>query len=398
MTLSWSNWSGSVQCSPRRIAQPGSEAEFADLVRHCAASGGRLRVVGSGHSFTPVCATDETLVLLDRLSGVTAIDHDRRQATIFAGTKIHDLGDPLWDAGLALANQGDVDVQSLAGAVSTGTHGTGRTLGSLSTQIVGLRLIAASGEALTISVDDDPELLDAARVSLGALGVIAALRMQLTPAYWLHERQWRTPIDQCLAELDGHIAENRHFEFFWYPASDLAHMKALNPCDGPATSALAEGERIDRNYRIFPTVRSNRFNEMEYAVPAAEGPACFRDLRALMRTRHSDVTWPVEYRTLAADEAWLGAAYGRATVTLSIHQAAALPYQHFFADAETIFRRHQGRPHWGKHHNLTADALAQLWPRWNDFVALRRRLDPMGVFLNEYLAGLFGAGTESRKQ
>jgi FAD/FMN-containing dehydrogenase len=292
---------------------------------------------------------------------------------------------------MALANQGDVDVQALAGAVSTGTHGTGRSLGSLSTQVVGLRLVNAAGEIVNCSVDEEADLFSAARVSLGTLGVVTALRMRLVPAYRLHEHTWQEPIDTCLDRLAERIAGNRHFEFFWYQATDLAHAKALNPTEAePGELPNLAGQRIDHSDRIFPTVRSNRFNEMEYSVPYDAGPSCFREIRALMRERHPDVAWPVEYRTLAADDIDLSTAQGRETVTLSIHQAAALDPRAFFAAAEAIFRAHGGRPHWAKMHSLLADQLAPLYPRWNSFHTVRRRLDPGRVFTNDYLERVFG--------
>lgn len=370
---------------------PRSESDVQELVARCATQGQRLRVVGSGHSFTPICATDEILVSLDHLSGVESADPSAREATIRAGTKIHDLGDPLWQAGLSLANQGDVDVQAIAGAVSTGTHGTGATLGNLSTQVVGLRIATASGEIVTIDSATPLDWLSAARVSLGMLGVITAIKMRLAPAYYLHERQWRVPIDECLDRLDSLIEMNRHFEFFWYSATDLAHAKALNPVAERPAAVLPDGERCERSYAIFPTVRSNRFIEMEYAVPAEAGPDCFRELRELMRHKHSDITWPVEYRTLAADDIWLSAASGRPTVTLSIHQGATLPYEAFFQDAEAIFRAYQGRPHWGKIHYLNTAQLRESWPKWDAFQEVRRQFDPNEIFLNGYLRELFSA-------
>jgi FAD/FMN-containing dehydrogenase len=193
-----------------------------------------------------------------------------------------------------------------------------------------------------------------------------------------------------MAELDGHIEANRHFEFFWYPATDLAHMKALNPTSAPPNALPdRDGERIDYSHRIFPSVRNNKFNECEYAIPAERGPACFRDIRELMRTKHTGITWPVEYRTVKADDIYLSPAYGRETVTLSIHQANTLPHAEFFADAEVIFRRHGGRPHWGKMHSLTARELQPLYPQWDAFQAVRRQFDPVGRFLNSHLEKLF---------
>jgi FAD/FMN-containing dehydrogenase len=403
MTNTWSNWSGSVTCEPRQIAMPTSEADVAALVKKAAAQGQVVRVTGSGHSFVPLCATDDVLVSLDHLAGIESVDRGKFEATILAGSKLHALGEPLAAHGMALANQGDIDRQSLAGAVSTGTHGTGPTLGSFSTQVVGLRIVTADGELLTLDLDRDADVMAAARTSLGAMGVTTAIRLRVLPAYRLHERMWQEPIAECMARLDERIAATRHFEFFWYQATDLAHAKALHPTDAPPDErppavddpsgelASTPGERIDHSYRVFPSSRENRFNEMEYSVPAEQGPACFFAIRELMRTRHPHITWPVEYRTLAGDEIDLSTSHGRETVTLSIHQANTLEHRPFFADAEAIFRRHGGRPHWAKMHSLSAAELAPLYPRWNHFQAIRRRLDPRGVFLNEHLKKIFGA-------
>jgi FAD/FMN-containing dehydrogenase len=392
MTNTWSNWSGSVTCQPRQIAMPQSEADVAALVQQAADMRQVVRVTGSGHSFLPLCATDDVLVSLDHLAGVESVNRERLEATVFAGTKLHALGEPLSAHGLALANQGDIDRQSLAGAISTGTHGTGRSLGSLSTQVVGLRIVTADGELLDLSLDRDPDIMAAARVSLGALGVTTAIRLRLVPAYRLHEKLWQEPIEECLARLDERIAATRHFEFFWYQATDLTHAKALDSTDrAPDELTDRPGERIDHSYAIFPTSRENRFNEMEYSVPAEQGPVCFRAIRELMRTRHAHVTWPVEYRTLAADEIDLSTSQGRETVTLSIHQSNTQEHRAFFADAEAIFRHHQGRPHWAKMHSLRAAELAPLYPRWEYFQNVRRKLDPRGMFMNDHLKRLFEA-------
>ncbi len=369
---------------------PESDAEVAAIVRGSAAERRRVRVAGAGHSFSPLCATDDVLISLERLTGIESADPHWRRATIRAGTRIRDLGAPLAAMGLALENQGDIDVQTLAGAISTGTHGTGRILGSLSTQVDGLRVVTALGETVEWSAECASELWSAARVALGALGVVTAVRLRLIEAYRLHERLWQEPVEQCLDALEEHIASNRHFEFFWYPATDLAHMKALNPADAqPEEVAGRSGERIDESFRVFPSVRDTPFDEMEYSVPAEAGPACFTELRQLMRMRHPHVTWPVEYRTLAPDDIDLSTAFGRATVTLSIHQDARLPYEAFFRDAEAIFQAHNGRPHWGKIHWMSAEQLAAQYAQWDNFQTVRRRQDPRGMFLNEYLRQLF---------
>ena len=387
----WSNWSGRVRCEPREIVRPASERAIADAVRAAAQAGRRVRVAGSGHSFTPLVATGDTLLSLDDWHGIEELDATHCRATIRAGSKIASLGEPLRVHGMGLANQGDVDVQAIAGALSTGTHGTGVALGSLSSQVCALRIVTAGGEVARCDARHDPDLLEAARVSLGALGVLSAATLQLVPAYRLHERVWKVGIEDCLAELADRVARHRHFEFFWYPHRDYAEMKALDPTDAePDPLEHHKGERIDWSDRIFPSVRDLRFNEMEYSVPATSGPACFAAVRARMQEKHADVVWPVEYRTVAADSGWLSPMHGRDSVAISIHQDAKLPCDEFFADVESVFREHGGRPHWGKIHNLRAPDLAPLYPMWERFLDVRKRLDPRGTFLNDHLRELFG--------
>lgn len=399
---SWTNWSGAMSCTPRRFDAPRSEAEIVERVRAAAASGAVVRVTGSGHSFVPLCATDGVLLSLDELQGVIAADPEQQQATVWAGTKLHQLGEPLLAAGLAFENMGDIDRQSIAGATSTGTHGTGVTLGSLSTQVIGVRLVLASGDVLDCSATQEPGIFHAARLSLGALGVITQLTLRLVPAYRLHERTWVAPVEECLEQLPTLTQATRHFEFFWSPHEDACGMKALHPTEEapavltdsppPAPGRLARymnPERIDWSYRIFPSKRTIRFNEIEFAVPAEVGPACFGDVRRLMRERYPEVAWPIEYRTVAADDIPLSPNYGRETVAISVHQAAELPYEPFFRDVEAIFRHYQGRPHWGKLHWHRAAELRELYPEWDRFVTVRQQLDPEGRFLNPYLAELF---------
>jgi FAD/FMN-containing dehydrogenase len=404
----WSNWAGTIHCTPQQLATPTTEAEVVDLVRQARRNGQRVRVAGSGHSFTPLCATEELLISLDQLQGLVNVDRLRQQATIWAGSKLYALGDLLWEHGLAMANMGDIDRQTLAGAISTGTHGTGRTLGSLSTQVVGIRLVTGTGEVIEYSATREADLVKAAAVSLGTLGVITQITLQLIPAYGLHERTWVVPFADCLAQLTDQIQANRHFEFFWVPEADACAMKALNPLPCPAdgepfppppqpVAPAAAGRltryvrpaQIDRSYRIFPSERTLKFRELEFALPATHGPPCLCEVRQLMQRRYADVRWPIEYRTLAADDLWLSPAYGRETVTISIHQAADLPYQPFFDDVEAIFRTHAGRPHWGKLHRHTVADLRPHYPQWDAFQALRRQLDPDDLFLNPHLHTLF---------
>ncbi len=388
----WSNWSGSVTAETGAILAPADEAELAALVREAHATGRTIRVAGSGHSFTPIVPAQGVILSLDRLAGLIAADTATGHATLFAGTKLHHATHLLWQAGLALANQGDVDVQSVAGAIATGTHGTGPAYGSIPTRLVAARIVTAEGALRDIPLADP--LLPALRVSLGLLGIMTRATIACVPRYALHERVWQEPIDACLEQLAQRIAANDHYEFFWFPRSDLAESKALNPVDVTPDSEdppplSGPGERIGWSHRIYPSVRDLRFNEMEYAVPAHLGPDVFRAVRQRMRDRHPKVGWPIEYRTLAADDAWLSPAFGRPTVTISVHQDAARPYRDFFTDLEPIFRDAGGRPHWGKFHTCTRAELAALYPRFEEFCELRRQHDPAGTFLSPYLADLF---------
>lgn len=389
LPVEWQNWSGSVVCRPVTLASPTTEAEVCALVARAARDGHTVRVAGTGHSFVPLCASDGLLLSLDGLQGVVATDPAAGLATVWAGSKISQLGPLLRAHGLAMANMGDIDRQAIAGAVSTGTHGTGRGLGSISTQVAGLRVVTGEGALLDLTAARDPELLDCARVALGAFGVLTQITLHVLPAYRLHERKWEEPFDECMARIDAHVAATRHFEYFWRPATDRCEMKALHPTEAaPESVAGREGERIGWSDEILPSERNNKFNETEFALPAAAGPDCIREIRALMQTRYPDVQWPLEYRTLAADEIPLSPAQGRATVTISVHEAADRPYQRFFADVEAVFRNHRGRPHWGKHHTHRAAELRALYPQWERFAKARRAVDPAGRFLNDYLRGV----------
>ena len=393
MPEQWSNWSGSATSEPRRIERPASEDDLREAVRRAAREGLDLRVAGTAHSFTPVVATDGVIVSLDGLSGLASVDRAIREAILWAGTKLHEATHLLWENGLGLANQGDIDVQSVAGAIGTGTHGTGPRYGNIPSRITAMRLITAGGDVLETR-DAGPEVLRAARVSLGMLGVTSQVTIACLPRYALHERVWRVPVEELLAGLAANVATNDHFEFFWYPGADIAECKALNP--SPEQPAGEEpppldgpGERVGWSHRIYPSVREQRFNEMEYSVPAEAGPECFRAVREVMRTQFPKWVWPVEYRSLAADDAMLSPAFQRETVTISVHQDARRPYEEYFRAVEPIFRAHGGRPHWGKIHWQTRDDLAQLYPEWEEFLRVRRSLDPQGRFLSPYLRGLF---------
>ena len=427
---SWRNWSGRVRCRPARIMAPATEAELASLLQEADPRSGPVRVAGSGHSFTPLVATDGTMVSLRDLSGIVDHDDATGEATVYAGTTIHDLGPMLADLGLALENQGDIDAQAIAGAVGTGTHGTGADLGSVSTQVSGLRLIGAAGESIDCSATERPDLFNAARVSFGSLGVLSRLRLKLRPSYRLREKRWNLLFDEALERLDELAAASRHFEFFWFVYGDVVQVKTLEPTGDDTTPegfsdwlnemVLENGAlwlfsnlcrfipwlceplgrlsgklgpvstRVGQSHRIFPSRRLVRFNEMEYAVPRAALPDALREIAAFVRSKRIAVYFPIECRMVAADDIWLSPFYGRDSATIAVHRYAPTDYQIYFDGVEAIFRNHAGRPHWGKLHTLKAGDLAALYPQWQAFCDLRKEMDPSGLFLNPHLRDLFG--------
>ncbi len=398
---SWCNWSGGVTALPRERAQPTTEGDLRAIVVRAGRAEEVVRVVGAGHSFTPLCATDGVLISLDDLQGIRSMT-PAGDVTVWAGTRIAQLGALLLQAGLALDNQGDIDSQSIAGAISTGTHGTGPRFGNLATHVTGLRLILASGDIIDCSAAEDQELFSSACVSLGALGVLSQVTLRAVPAFRLRETSWTASVDECFAALPTLVAQNRHVEFFWLPVQDCCVIKVLSLTDEPPRGAALvtlpppgtverylQPERVDWSARIYPSVRAVPFNEMEFAVPAASGPECFLEIRHCMRTLHPGVEWAVEYRTQRADTIDISPAYERDVVAISIHEAAGRRYEGFFSDAEAIFRNYRGRPHWGKIHSHTPRDLRDLYPRWGRFQATRERLDPAGRFMNAYLRTLF---------
>jgi FAD/FMN-containing dehydrogenase len=392
----WTNWSGSVTSRPRRIVAPSSEDELAAAVAESARLGETVRAAGSGHSFVPLCAADDgTVVSLENLKGVVAIDAGAREATVWAGSKIFELGEPLRAAGLAMTTMGDIDRQAIAGAIATGTHGTGYEVPSIPNQVVGLRLVTATGEVREITDrDGDGDVMRAARVALGALGLMSQVRLRLVAAFRLHERTWIEATDECIRRLHERIYSNRHFEFFWMPVKDVCFVKTLNKtAQDPMAEVKGERvrERIDWSDRVFPSERNVKFNEIEFSMAEEQGPPCFAELRALMLGRYQGlVEWPLEYRTVAPDDIYLSPANGRHTVSISAHQGNELPHQDFFRDVEAIFREHQARPHWGKMHSHAGAELRALYPQWDDFQRVRRQMDPRGTFLNPHLRTLFG--------
>lgn len=396
--VQFTNWSGSLSFTAQRKTFPRTEDEVLQLVRESAAEGWGVHPVGSGHSSTPVMATEDVLVSLENLSGV--IDHDPEAglARVLPGTGLEDLGAQLDDRGLALKNFGDVDYQSIAGAIGTGTHGTGEGLGNLSSMLVGGRLVTGTGEVIPFGLDagepTDSNLTRAVQVSLGTLGILTSLTLQVRPAYHLHRVNTMTHIDWVLEHFDELSATYRHVDFYWYPRSDRAQIRILDE-PGRLENLDVEG-RVKRevtgpSYEIIPNHRDLRFDEMEYMLPRETGLMAFREVRERVKERHrADVAWRVLVRTVAADQAMLSNAQHRPTMTIALLQNAELDHQEYFEDVEPLLLRYGGRPHWGKKHTRTAEHLRQMYPEWDTFGDIRRGLDPDGVFLNDYLRTLLG--------
>jgi len=420
------NWAGDLRWSPALLDRPSTQDELIAAVRRTDMP---LRVLGAGHSFTPLAVTGGHAIQLDGLSGLVSVDTVRHEATVWAGTRLRDLGPLLAERGLALENQGDIDSQAVAGALCTATHGTGARLGCISSQVLGMTLTTATGETLVLDRDRDGDRFLAAAVSLGCLGVIAQVRIKVRAAYRLRDVRRTLPLDECLARIEELSAAHRHFEFFWFPYSRWALTKTLDIVDEDAgggdrmrswlasmavenlglwlvcqtgramprwipalnrlcSRVLDEPEHAGPSHRIFPTPRHVRFHEVEYAVPAARGPDCLREIRSFIEGRRLPVGFPLEYRLVAKDDLLLSPFHGRDSATISVMMFHPVAYRELFDGVEAIFRNHAGRPHWGKMHRARASSLRALYPRWDEFLKVREELDPEGRFLNPYLRDL----------
>jgi FAD/FMN-containing dehydrogenase len=400
----WTNWVGNQSFTPAYAAAPRDEEEVAALVRAAAERGMGVRVAAAGHSFTPVVETDGMVLDLSALRGVVATDPARKRASALPGTLIRDFYEPLWDAGLALRNQGDIDTQQIAGAVSTATHGSGTRYTSLSGVVRGVRLVTATGEIREIS-DDEPDLLHAAQVAVGMLGVMTRLDLEVTDAYRLREQVGLRPWDDVMASWDELVDEHRHFGFFWLPTeesaalynldghgerlADQCYVKVYDEVGPDVPDDATEGRRVDRCYRIFPMVYDPNFHELEYFVPLDRGPDALRAMRELMLRSLPDSIYPLEVRTVGPEDGFLSPQYGTATTVISVSGAPGTDYWDYLRSVDALLAEFDARVHWGKLHFLTPERLHALHPRADDFIAIRRQLDPDGVFLNDHLRPLF---------
>ena len=428
----WRNWGGNVAARPAREVTPASVDELAAAVRRAAEDGLKVKAVGTGHSFTSIAATDGVVIRPQLLTGIRAVDRDSMTVTVEAGTPLKRLNAALAREGLSLTNMGDIMEQTVSGATSTGTHGTGRDSGSIAAQIKGLELVTADGSVLACSEKENPDVFAAARIGLGALGIVTAITFAVEPVFLLTAREEPMPFDKVLADFDELWAENEHFEFYWFPHTGSTNTKRNNRSAGPrrpvgqvsgwfedeflsngvfqvaqwvgravpatiptiaqvSSKALSSRTYTDIPYKVFTSPRRVRFVEMEYAVPREAVTEALRELKTMVERSHLRISFPVEVRTAPADDITLSTASGRDSAYIAVHMVKGAPYQGYFTAAERIFTAHEGRPHWGKVHTRDAEYFDRVYPRFGEFTALRDRLDPGRLFQNDYLRRVLGA-------
>lgn len=397
----WINWSGSLKFKVAQYVQPVSEEALQDIVRDCYRSNRKLKLVAAGHSSSPLVQTADTLVHMQNFDTLEHIDSEKQTVTFQSGITVHKANSELQKHALALFNTGDVDVQTLAGAIATGTHGTGKYLPNLASILEGVRMIDYTGDIKIFTQQDHPDIMRAMRVSLGAMGIFTAITIRVMPLFRLQRVELCTDVEACLANFDALAVENRNMDFYWYPRSDEVKFRILNE---PGKGTQHYNFRHTCNDReegwvgeILPRKRDLKFDEIEYALPAENGIACFLDIRKRIKERHrKNVAWRVLVRTIAADDNYLSPHYGRESIAISVHHNAGLPFDEFFQDIEPIFTAYGGRPHWAKKHYRNANDLAPLYPEWNKFQQLRKQLDPDGFFMNDHLHELLNTNMHDR--
>jgi FAD-linked oxidoreductase len=430
MAKRWKNWAGNVVAHPETIAAPAREEEVASLVASASKVGQAVRVVGSGHSFTPAVATGGLLLDVHQLSGIYSVDRAAGTVTVGAGTTLNDLNRLLHTEGLALPNLGDIAYQTVAGAISTSTHGTGVSLPGLAAQVVGMRLVNGFGEVVEATTSNNSDVLDVGRVSLGALGVLTQCTLKVVDAFALEAHEVPMKLDAVLENVHELKTSNDHFEFFWIPHTKwaltkrnnrtteplnplprvkgwiektfmenyafgaLCHLGKLRPSLIPrlATALPSSGSRkyVDQSFKIFASPRLVRFYEMEHSIPVGALPDALREIRSMIERKGYLLNFPVEVRFTGADDVPLSTSYGRESAYIAVHVFKGMEYQPFFRDVEDILRGYDARPHWGKIHHRNSEELAGLYPRFSDFLSMRDRLDPNRVFQNDYTKQVFG--------
>ncbi|KZY39289.1 MULTISPECIES: D-arabinono-1,4-lactone oxidase [unclassified Oleiphilus] len=414
----WKNWSGNQKCVPSERLAPASIAELQTLIRQKQPG---IRALGSGHSFSALVPTNDILLSTRRLSGLKSIDKEKQQATFYSGTLLSECGPILNENHQALINMPDIDQQTLAGAISTATHGTGMSLGSLSSYVIGLEMVSPQGDLVQCSNEHNPELFRAAQVGLGSLGIITSITMQnQAPFNLIREAQWMS-FEDVTEQAHKLAKDNRNFEFFYFPFTGMALTDTLNITNEPPSSSeeidgnsgimdlkaardylgwssqlreliigtymktLETHTNIDHSYAIYANDRNVRFNEMEYHLPVEEGIKALGEVRDTIEKHFSEAFFPIECRFIKGEEAWLSPFYQRDSISIAVHRYFEEDYQPMFKAIEPIFRKYGGRPHWGKLNTFSREEFKKSYPKWNDFIELRRSFDPESKFLNTYL-------------
>lgn len=404
----WSNWGGNQSATPAFTVRPRNDQEVVDAVRFAIREGLSVRAVGAGHSFTPLVQTGGVLMDLAEISGITANDRTRRRVRARAGTPISAFGEALWAEGLSLSNQGDIDKQTIAGALSTATHGSGKDLGSFSSALRWVRLVNGYGEIVEIGESDIREL-KAAKVALGTLGIFLEVELQVSDSYYIQEQITYPSWNQTLSTWDTDVADNRHYSFLWCPGEESAalyelptppgesmvnrsYTKRYNTVsvDDEGDLSAVEGARRDRAYRIYAGGFMVPFHELEYYVPVDFGREAVEGVQDLIRTVHNDQKYPIEVRWVQAEDGFLSPFYRRATTVISVSGAPGTDYWPYLRDVDALLQDYDARAHWGKIHFLTRERLQELYPELGSFIEVRREFDPNGVFLNDHTRALLG--------
>ena len=427
----WTNWARQQRCSPVAIERPGSEEDVAACVREAAGRGLRVRAAGSGHSFADAACTDGVMLDLARMDQVLDSDRESGLVRVQPGITLHELGRQLAERGLALQNQGDIDAQTLAGALATATHGTGARFANLSSRVEAMRVVTGAGEPIELTPESEADGLRAARVGVGAAGIVTEVTVRCVPLFTLRRVDEPGALHETLERLDEHVDAHDHFEFWAFPYSDVALCRfserlEREPLGGRNWGAWAQENLLenaalgvvfrlgrtapraiprlnrlvcraasgsvkeDRSWRVYATRRAVRFTEMEYAIPRAHAREAAERVLDLVTSRRLSVGFPIEVRFTAADDAFLSTAHGRETAYIAVHQFLGMEYESYFRAVERIMDDYDGRPHWGKRSYQAAATLRERYPEWQRFEAARARLDPMGTFANEYTDRMLG--------
>ena len=401
--LSWTNWVGNQSFSPGVIADVSCETEIQHHVASAVEKGRTVRTCGAGHSFTPIVETKDVLLNMAGMKGVLHIDRQKQLVTAQPSTSIAEFGDPLWANGLALNNQGDIDTQSIAGAIATATHGSGSKLPSFSANLVGAKVVDGMGRCVEITREQTPSELAALQTSIGLLGIMSEITVQAVPAYDLHMRYEVLPFSEMMERFDSYLNTYRSCTFFWCPTDDSGRLYGFRDAKADDCAVrlfqtpfadldydnLPPDERVGRSYHIYPMKYEPNFHEMEYFIPLNQAQNALIEMRKLMKRWLPLSIFPMEVRTVAAEDAWMSPNYQRDNLVISISGQPGTDYWGYLRACDSLFAEFSGRPHWGKLHFMTADRLERLFPRYQNFVELRRRFDPRGTFLNKHTRDLF---------